>query len=148
MMHFKVDPTVADKIFKLVFGNEFFWDVVNLDVDVLRLVQVQEDVEIEVPEIHGGQAIVALRMSIVDEEFDKFNWVSGGGDVSGVCYVVAASSVCVVAFLGSDFADNLEVGDFPVANNWDLVILDGKEGVGASDSLAGIGTAANTLTLT
>ena len=73
MMHFKVDPTVADKIFKLVFGNEFFWDVVNLDVDVLRLVQVQEDVEIEVPEIHGGQAIVELRISIVDEEFDKFN---------------------------------------------------------------------------
>jgi hypothetical protein len=44
-----------------------------------------------------------------------------------------------------DLADNLGLVDFPVANNWDLAVLDGEEGVGAFDSLAGGGTDADTL---
>ncbi len=48
-------------------------------------------------------------------------------------------------FLRLDLADNLGLVDFPVANNWDLAVLDGEEGVGAFDSLAGGGTDADTL---
>jgi hypothetical protein len=69
-LHFKVDPTVADKIFACVFINEFFGDVGDLDADVFW--STQGGVEIEVLEIKGGKASIALEEYTVDEEFDKF----------------------------------------------------------------------------
>ena len=57
--HFKVDPTVADEIFKCVFINEFFGDVGDLDADVFWL--VQGGVEIEVLEIKGGKRKIEER---------------------------------------------------------------------------------------
>ena len=50
-----------------------------------------------------------------------------------------------VTFLGSDFADNLRVGDFLPAINGNLVVLDGEEGDGAFDTLAIMGTNADAL---
>jgi hypothetical protein len=44
-----------------------------------------------------------------------------------------------------DLANNLGVGDFSAAVRWDLVVQNGKEGVGAFDLLAFIGTGANAL---
>ncbi len=40
---------------------------------------------------------------------------------------------------------DLGVGDFPATVGWDLVIGNGKEGVGAFDALAFIGTGADSL---
>ncbi len=56
-----------------------------------------------------------------------------------------ASSVCDVAFLGSDFADNFGVGDFLPALKRDFVVSDGEEGVGAFYPLAIVGTSADAL---
>ena len=69
-MHFKVDPTVVDKIFKRVFIDEFFGDVGDLDADVFWL--VQGGVEIEDLEIKGSKASIALGEYTVDEKCDKF----------------------------------------------------------------------------
>ncbi len=44
-----------------------------------------------------------------------------------------------------DPANNLGVGDFSAAVRWDLIVRNGKEGVGAFDMLALVGTAANAL---
>ena len=70
MLHFKVDPTIADEILMCVFVNEFFRDVGDLDADVFRL--VQRCVEIEVFEIKGGKASIGLGEYTVDEEFGRF----------------------------------------------------------------------------
>ncbi len=56
-----------------------------------------------------------------------------------------ASSVGDVAFLGSDFADDLGVGDFLPALKRDFVVSDGEEGVGAFYVLAIVGTSADAL---
>ncbi len=48
-----------------------------------------------------------------------------------------------VAFLGPDFSDDLEVGDFLPALNRDFVVLDGEEGGGAFYALAIVGTNAD-----
>jgi hypothetical protein len=53
--------------------------------------------------------------------------------------------VSIVSLLRSDLANDLGVGDFPAALDWDLVIQDGEEGVCAFDVLAIIGTSANAL---
>ncbi len=75
--------------------------------------------------------------------------IDGGANVSGVSYVVATNGdACLVsgiALLGLDLANKLGVGDFPVALDWDLVILDGDEGAGAFDALASFGTSTNAL---
>ncbi len=68
-LHFKVDPTIADKIFKCVFANELFGDVGDFDADIFW--SVQGGVEIEGLEIKGGKASIALGEYTVDEEFDK-----------------------------------------------------------------------------
>ena len=54
-------------------------------------------------------------------------------------------TVSVISLLRSDLANDLEVGDFPAALGWDLVVLDREEGVGAFDKLTIIGTGANAL---
>ncbi len=64
-----------------------------------------------------------------------------------ICNVVAANcdarTVGNVSLLWLDFANNLGVGDFPVAVSWDLFVRNGKEGVGAFDVLALVGTGAD-----
>jgi hypothetical protein len=42
-----------------------------------------------------------------------------------------------------DLANDLGIGDFPAAVGWDLVVGNGKEGVGAFNVLALVGTSAN-----
>ena len=68
--HFEVDPAVADKIFESVVLNEFFGDVGDFDADVFWL--VQGGVEVEIFEIEGCKASLALGEYTVDEELDKF----------------------------------------------------------------------------
>jgi hypothetical protein len=51
--------------------------------------------------------------------------------------------VGIVSLLWSYLANNLGVGDFSAAVEWDLVVGNGEEGVGAFDSFAFIRTSAN-----
>jgi hypothetical protein len=44
-----------------------------------------------------------------------------------------------------DLENDLRVGDFSAAVGWDLAIGNWKEGVGAFDALAFVGTGANAL---
>ena len=53
--------------------------------------------------------------------------------------------VGIVSLLWSDLANNLGVDDFSAAVRWDLVVGNGKEGVGAFDALAFVGTGAYAL---
>ncbi len=55
------------------------------------------------------------------------------------------SSAGGVTFLGSDFADDLGVGDFLPAISKDFVVLDGEEGVDAFYLLAIVETNADAL---
>ncbi len=52
-------------------------------------------------------------------------------------------AVGIVSLLWLDLASDLGVGDFSAAVGWDLVVENGKEGVGAFDVLAFIGTGAD-----
>ncbi len=55
-------------------------------------------------------------------------------------------AVGIISLLWSDLAINLGVGDFSAAVEWDLVVGNGEEGVGAIDAFAFIRTGANALT--
>ncbi len=53
--------------------------------------------------------------------------------------------VGVVSLLWSDLANHLGVVDFSAVVRWDLVVGDGKEGIGAFDGLAFIEISADAL---
>jgi hypothetical protein len=135
------------KLVELVLVNEFLGDVSELDADVLW--PVKQGVEIEVLEVHGGKPSIALGENTVDEHFDKFNQARGGTYISRIRDVVAANGdarrVGVVSLLWSDLANDLGVGGFPAAVNWDHVVRNGEEGVGAFNALAIVGTSADAL---
>ncbi len=54
-------------------------------------------------------------------------------------------AVSIVSLLWLDLANNLGVGDFSAAVGWDLAIGNEKEGIGAFDALAFVGTGADAL---
>ncbi len=56
-----------------------------------------------------------------------------------------AHVVGIVSLLWSDLANNLGVDDFSAAVRWDLVVGNGKEGVGAFDLFVFVETGANVL---
>ncbi len=56
--HFEVDPGVTGKLNELVFVNELLGDVRKLDADILW--PVEQGVEIEVLEVHGGEQGITL----------------------------------------------------------------------------------------
>ncbi len=54
-------------------------------------------------------------------------------------------AVSIVSLLWLDLANNLGVGDFFAAVGWGLAIGNGKEGIGAFNALAFVGTGADAL---
>ncbi len=69
--HFKVDPGIPGKLVELVFVDEFLGDVCKLDTDVLW--PVEQGVEIEVLEVHGGESSIMLGENTVDEKCNRLN---------------------------------------------------------------------------
>jgi hypothetical protein len=79
----------------------------------------------------------------VEEELDKLKRGCVGADISRIAYAVAtngdAGAVGIVLF-GTDFADHHGVTNFLVLVDWDVVVLDDEEGIGARYSLGGLGS--------
>jgi hypothetical protein len=146
-VYFKVDPGVTGKLVELVLINEILGDVSKINADILWL--VEGGVETEFFDVHDGKLSITLGENTVDEQLYKLNQARGGTYISRICNVVAANgdarTVSVVSLLRSDLANNIGVGDFPVALGWDLVRQDEEEGIGAFDLLTIIGTGANDL---
>ena len=79
------------------------------------------------------------RVDAGDHELDKFKWGGFGADVAWVVVTVASdgdASAVGTGFLGTDFANNLDVSDFFAAVGGDVVVVDNKEGFSAVDVLA------------
>jgi hypothetical protein len=70
-VHFKVDLGVTGNLVELVLVDEFLGDLCKLDADVLWL--VNQGVQIEVFEVHGGKPGIKLQENTVDKQFDEFN---------------------------------------------------------------------------
>ncbi len=69
--HFKVDPGVTGNLVELVLVDKFLGDVCKLDADILW--PVEQGIQIEVLEVHGGKPGIMLGENTVDEQFDEFS---------------------------------------------------------------------------
>ena len=68
LANFEVDPTIAVSIGKLVFLNEFCWDVCDFDADILRI--GHWGIKVEVLEVDGAEARTSAREHTVEEQLE------------------------------------------------------------------------------
>jgi hypothetical protein len=64
LANFEIDPTIAVSTRKLVFLNEFCWDVRDFDADILGV--GHWGIKVEVLEVDGAEACIFARENAVD----------------------------------------------------------------------------------
>ena len=68
LANFEVDPTVVVCTCKLVFLNEFSWDVCDFNADILRI--RHWGIKVEVLEVDGAEARASAREHTVEEQLE------------------------------------------------------------------------------
>ena len=66
LANLEVDPTIAVSTRKLVFLNEFRWDVCDFDADVLRV--RHWGIKVEVLEVYGPEVCTFAREHTVEQQ--------------------------------------------------------------------------------
>ncbi len=138
--NFEVDPTVAVSTRKLVLVNEFCWDVCDFDADILRIGHwgIQE----EVLEVDGAESCAIAREDTVEQQLEKFKGRDVGADISRVTNTTASNGdagTIRIVFIRLHFTHYHGVADFLSFVSGDVMIVDDKEGVSASNSFGGGG---------
>ena len=88
LANFEVDPTIAVSIGKLVFLNEFCWDVCDFDVDILRI--GHWGIEVEVLEVDGAESRSFAREDTVEQQLEEFKGRGVGANISWVTNTATA----------------------------------------------------------
>jgi hypothetical protein len=147
LANFEVDPTIAVSIGKLVFLNEFCWDVCDFDADILRI--GHWGIEVEVLEVDGAEACAFAREHTVEEQLEEFEGCSVGANILWETDAIATNGdagMSRIVFIRLHFTHYHGVADFISFVGGDVVIVDDKEGVSARNSF-GIGGGSRTNTL-
>ena len=113
---------------EVIFCDEFFGNVGEADADIFGT--IERSAEVKVTDVEGDEFGTLAREDAVDHEFDKFERSGLGADVASVADAVAAdgdTSAVGIGFFGTDFANNLGVGDFFAAVGGDVVIVKTKK---------------------
>jgi len=131
LANFKIDPAVSISTLKVVFLDEFFGDVGDLDAYIFRLEHGR--VEIEVLEVDGAEAGISPGEDTVEEELDKLERGSVGADVTRIADSVATngdSGAVRIILFRTDLTDDHGVTDFLALVEWNVIVVDDEEGIG------------------
>jgi hypothetical protein len=140
LANFKIDPAISISTFKVVFLDEFFGDVEDLDADIFRIEHGR--VEIEVLEVDGAEASIFPGEDTIEEELDKLKRGRVGANVTRIADSVATngdSGAVRVILVRTDLTDNHGVTDFLALVGWDVIVVDDEEGIGTRYPLLGLG---------
>jgi hypothetical protein len=138
--NFEVDPTVAVCTCKLVFLNEFSWDVCDFDADILRI--GRWGIKVEVLEVDGAEARTFAREHTVEEQLEEFEGRRFSADISWVTNTTATNGdggTIGIVFFRAHFTNYHGVADFLSFVGGNIVIVDEEEGVSARNSFGGGG---------
>jgi len=94
LANFKEDPTVAVCTCKLVFLNEFGWDVCDFDADIFRI--GHWGIKVEVLEVNGAEARTFVREHTVEEHLEEFEGC-GVGAILESFQVFASKKFAIIA---------------------------------------------------
>jgi hypothetical protein len=131
LANFKVDPAIAVPTNEVVFLDEFFWDVGELDANVFWF--WHRGVQIEVLEVNGAEPCTLPGEDTVEEKLDKFEQGRVGANIARITDSVTANgdsgSVRVIVLMSNFTADH-GVADFLALVGQDVLVVDEEEGVG------------------
>jgi hypothetical protein len=135
--NFKIDPAIGVTATKVVFRDEFVWDVWELDADLFGI--GHGSVQIEIFDVDGAEAGTFPGENAVEEELDEFERGLVGANIVGIADSVAAigdTGAVRIILLRTDIADDHGVADFLALVKRDVVVVDETEGVGTCYPLA------------
>ena len=125
---------------KLVFLNEFSWDVCDFDADILRI--GHWGIKVEVLEVDGAEARAFAREHTVEEQLEEFEGRRVSADISRVTNTTATNGdagTIRIVFFRAHLTNYHGVADFLLFVGGNIVIVDEKEGVSARNSFGGGG---------
>ena len=85
---FKVYPTVAAVLFKVVIVDEFLWDLVDMNADIFWA--IERRFEVEVGDICCEKFCILSGADAVEDPFDKFEETCLRAHIAEVCNSVAS----------------------------------------------------------
>ncbi len=131
LANFKIDPVVLVATHKVVFIDEFFRDVGELDAYIFGI--GHGHVQIEVFEVDGAEASTFSGEDTVEEELDEFKQGRVGADIAMIADFIAANgdtgAVRVILFR-TNLADDHGVADLLALVGRDVLVVNEEEGVG------------------
>ncbi len=131
LANFKIDPAILVATNKVVFIDEFFRDVGELDAYIFGIRHGR--VQIEVFEFDGAEASTFSGEDIVEEELDEFKRGRVGANITRIADSVAANgdtgAVRVILFR-RNLADDHGVADLLAHVGRDVLVVNEEEGVG------------------
>jgi hypothetical protein len=131
LANFKIDSAVLVATNKVVFIDEFFRDVGELDVYIFRIGHGR--VQIEVFEVNGAEASTFSGEYTVEEELDEFKQGHVGADITRIADSVATNGdtrVVWVILFRTNLADDHGVADLLALVGQDVLVVNEEEGVG------------------
>jgi hypothetical protein len=115
LANFKVDPAIAVPTWKVVFLDEFFWDIGELNADVFGI--WHWSVEIEVFYVNGAELCSLSGEDTVEEQLDEFERGRVGANVAWIADSITTdgdTGAVQVILLRMNLADDRGVADLLV----------------------------------
>jgi hypothetical protein len=131
LANFKVDPAIAVPTNEVVFLDEFFWDVRELDANLFWF--WHRGVQIEVLEVNGAEPCALPGEDTVEEKLDEFKQGHVGANVARITDSVTTNGDLGsfrVILLRLNFTDDHGVADFLALVGRDVLVVNEEEGVG------------------
>ncbi len=132
LANFKVDPAIAVPTWKIIFLDEFFWDIGELDANVFRI--WYWSVEIEAFYVDGAEPCSLSGEDTVEEQLDQFEQGRVGANVAWIADSITTDGdvgAVWVILLRTNLADNRGVADLLALVGRDVLVVNEEEGVGA-----------------
>jgi hypothetical protein len=132
LANFKVDPAIVVPTWKVVFLDEFFWDIGELDANVFGI--WHWSVEIEVFYVDGAELCSLSGEDTVEEQLDEFEQGRVGANVAWIADSITTdgdTGAVRVILLRTNLADDRGVADLLALVGQDVLVVNEEEGVGA-----------------
>ncbi len=132
LTNFNVDPAIAVPTWKVVFLDEFFWDIGELYANVFRI--WHWSVKIEVFYVDGAEPCSLSRENTGEEQLEEFERGRVGANVAWIADSITTdgdTGAVRVILLRTNLADNRGVADLLALVGQDVLVVNEVEGVGA-----------------
>ena len=132
LANFKVDSAIVVPTWKVVFLDDFFWDIGELNANIFGI--WHWSVEIEVFYVDGAEPCSLSGEDTVEDQLDKLEQGRVGANVAWIADSITTDGdlgAVQVILLRTNLADDRGVADLLALVRRDVLIVNEKEGVGA-----------------